>query len=120
MFWRRAERELTREERREYEYHVNRLLRRHRHHLTPGLIRCMQANASRLARHPEVLTRGWGLNMRGKRAAKAAHTAMRAEGRTPGDEGRAVIRWNREARKRDREEGKQWRVGHTAASQFPF
>jgi hypothetical protein len=26
--------------------------------------------------------------------------------------------WNRLARKRDREEGKQWRVGHTEASQY--
>ena len=120
MFWRRANEPLTADERREYEYHRVRLLNRHYGHLTPALIRCLEANASRLARNPEILTREWGLNMRGKRAAKAAHRVMRAEGRTPGDEGRAAIMWNRLARKRDREEGKGWRVGRTDASRFPF
>lgn len=99
MFWRRAERTLTYDERRRYEYHLNRLLSRHRYHLTPSLIRCLEANASKLARHPEILTREWGLNMRGKRAAKAAHTAIRNQGRTPGHEGRDAIKRNREARR---------------------
>jgi len=111
MFWRRAERPLSPDERQEYEYHRARLLARHSGHLTAGLIRCLEANASKLARHPEIRTRKWGLNMRGKRAAKAAHTTIRKRGGTPGDQGRAAIRWNRQARKRDREKGKQWRVG---------
>jgi len=50
----------------------------------------------------------------------AAHAVMRAQGRIPGAEGRDAIKWNRAARKRDREEGKQWRVGHTAASQYQY
>ena len=56
--------------------------------------------------------------MRCIKGALHAHAVMRAEGRTPGDEGRAVIEANRAARKRDREEGKGWRVGHTDASRF--
>ena len=60
------------------------------------------------------------MNMRGKRAAKAAHTAIRNRGGTPGDQGRTAIKWNREAGRRDRVEGKGWRVGRTLASQFPF
>jgi hypothetical protein len=120
MFWRRAKHPLTPDEKRDYEDHRARLLIRHRGHLTPGLIRCLEANASKLARHPEIRTRKWGLNMRGKRAAKAAHTAIRNRGGTPGDQGRAAMKWNREARGRDREEGRSWRVGHTLATQFPF
>ena len=118
MFWRRAESTLTADERRSYEYHRATLLSRHYGHLTPGLICCLQANASRLARHPEVQTREWGLNMRGKRAAKAAHASIRAKGKTPGDEGRDAIAWNRVARKRDQKEGRGWRVGQTESSQY--
>src|SRR6516225_6334085 len=113
MFWRRAKHPFTPDEKREYEYHLARLLGRHRGHLALGLIRCLEGNASRLARHPEILTREWGLNMRGKRAAKAAHTTIRKRGGIPGDQGRAAICWNRETHKRDREQGKQWRVGQT-------
>jgi hypothetical protein len=44
-----------------------------------------------------------------------AHAAMRAEGRIPGDEGRAVIHANRETRKFSRQMeqryGHEWRVG---------
>jgi hypothetical protein len=50
--------------------------------------------------------------MRCIRGARAAHRAMRAQGRTPGDEGRAAIAWNHLAEKRDREEGRQWRYGN--------
>jgi len=117
MFWRRAQQPLTPHERQEYEYHRARLLARHSGHLTPDLIRCLEANASRLARHPEVLTREWGLNMRGKRAAKQAHLSMRLEGRPPGAEGRAVIAANREARRflkeMEQKYGPLWRYGHT-------
>jgi len=38
---------------------------------------------------------------------------MRAEGRTPGDEGRAATAANRATRQRDREEGTGWRIGQT-------
>jgi len=41
--------------------------------------------------------------MRCIRGAKAAHASMRAEGRTPGDEGRAAIARHREVRRRERE-----------------
>jgi hypothetical protein len=37
--------------------------------------------------------------MRRVKGARHAHAVMRAQGRTPGDEGRAVIARNREARK---------------------
>jgi len=39
------------------------------------------------------------------KGALHAHDSMRAEDRTPGDEGRAAIMRNREARKRDAERG---------------
>jgi len=51
--------------------------------------------------------------MRCIKGALHAHAAMRAQGRIPGAEGRAAIQLNRAARKRDREEGKGWRVGRT-------
>lgn len=118
MFWRRAESTLTADERWSYKYHRARLLSRHFDHLTLSLIRCLEANASRLARHPEVQTREWGLNMGGKRAAKATHASIRAKGKTPGGEGRDPIAWNRVARKRDEKEGRGWRVGQTESSQY--
>lgn len=59
------------------------------------------------------MTSAEGKRMRCIRGAYAAHAAMRAQGGTPGDKGRAKIQANREARKRDREEGKGWRIGHT-------
>ena len=98
MQWRRAKQPLTPHERREYEYHRGRLLRRHQGHLTPGLIRCLEANASRLARHPEILTPEWGLKMGRIKGARHAHAVMRGEGRTPGAEGRAKIAENRKLR----------------------
>jgi hypothetical protein len=61
----------------------------------------------------ERMTSAEGKRMRCIRGASAAHRSMRAEGRVPGAEGRAVIEANRNARKRDREQGKQWRVGYT-------
>jgi len=59
------------------------------------------------------MTSAEGKRMRSIRGAYAAHRAMRLEGRTPGDEGRKAIALNREARKRDVEMGKAWRVGRT-------
>jgi hypothetical protein len=61
----------------------------------------------------ERMTSAEGKRMRCIRGAKAAHQAMRAQGRTPGDEGRAKIAANREVRQRDREEGTCWRVANT-------
>jgi hypothetical protein len=52
-----------------------------------------------------------GKRMRCIRGARAAHRAIRAQGRTPGDEGRAKIAANRDAQTRDIEEGKKWRRG---------
>ena len=66
------------------------------------------------------LTRKRAQYLRRVKGARHAHAAMRAEGRTPGDVGRAVIAANRAVRKRDREEGMGWRVGFTDASQIPF
>jgi hypothetical protein len=48
--------------------------------------------------------------MRCIKGALHAHAVMRALGRTPGDEGRAVIQANRKAREGDRE-GNGWRCG---------
>jgi hypothetical protein len=53
-----------------------------------------------------------GRRMRRIKGALHAHAVIRAQGRTPGDEGRAAIAWNRLAEKRDREEGRQWRYGN--------
>lgn len=52
-----------------------------------------------------------GSRMRRIKGARHAHAVIRAQGRTPGDEGRAAIAWNREAQRRDKEEGKGWRHG---------
>jgi hypothetical protein len=61
----------------------------------------------------ERMTSKEGKRMRCIRGAKAAHAKIRAESRTPGDEGRTAIALNREARRLDREQGKDRRVGHT-------
>ena len=68
----------------------------------------------------ERMTSKEGKRMRCIKGALHAHASMRAEGRTPGDEGREVMAANRPVRTRDRLEGKGWRVGHTDASQIPF
>jgi len=44
-----------------------------------------------------------GARMRRIKGARHAHAVMRAQGRTPGDEGRARIVENREARKFSRQ-----------------
>ena len=71
---------------------------------------------TRYAAIRERMTRAEGKRMRCIRGAKAAHQAMRLKGRTPGDEGRAAIAANREARRRDAEQGKGWRYGQTDMS----
>jgi hypothetical protein len=58
------------------------------------LIRNLEGNASCLSRHPEIMTREWGLNMRG-------------EGRAAGAEGRAKIQENR---KRQAEEERRAKI----------
>jgi|HubBroStandDraft_6_1064221.scaffolds.fasta_scaffold2332765_1 hypothetical protein len=68
---------------------------------------------ARYAAIRERMTSEEGKRMRCIRGARAAHQSMRSQGRTPGDEGRAKIAANREARQRDREEGKRWRVCNT-------
>ena len=57
-----------------------------------------------------------GSLMRRIKGARHAHASMRAQGRTPGNEGRAAIASNRATRRRDKEEGKGWRVGHADLS----
>lgn len=59
-----------------------------------------------------------GKRMRCIRGAYAAHRAIRANNRIPGDDGRAAIEANRQARKRDREEGKGWRRGQVNLCDF--
>lgn len=54
----------------------------------------------------ERMTSEEGSRMRRIKGARHAHAAIRTQGRTPGDEGRAAIAWNREARRRDAEQGK--------------
>ena len=68
---------------------------------------------ARYAAIRERMTSAEGKRMRCIKGARHAHAAMRADGRTPGDEGRAAIMLNREAAKRDRNAGKGWRVWHT-------
>ena len=58
----------------------------------------------------ERMTSEEGRRMRCIKGALHAHASMRAEGRTPGDEGRAAIAAIRKARMLDREQGKGRRV----------
>lgn len=68
---------------------------------------------TRYAAIRERMTSAEGKRMRCIRGARAAHKAIRDQGRTPGDEGRAAIAANREIRKRDMERGTGWRYGQT-------
>jgi hypothetical protein len=68
----------------------------------------------------ERMTSTEGKRMRCIRGAYAAHRAIRAQGRVPGDEGRATIAANRLARKRDHVEGHSWRYGRTTSARQPF
>ncbi len=68
---------------------------------------------ARYAAIRERMTPEEGKRMRCIRGAKAAHAKMRARGIVPGEAGRRAIEANRAARKRDRVEGRGWRIGHT-------
>jgi hypothetical protein len=54
----------------------------------------------------ERMTSAEGKRMRCIRGAYAAHRSMHAEGRTPGEEGRAVIQENRKRRKEEKRQAK--------------
>jgi hypothetical protein len=66
----------------------------------------------------ERMTPAEGKRMRCIKGALHAHAVIRAEGRTPGDEGRAAIEANRQARRMDTEEGKGWRHGQAKLGEF--
>jgi len=78
--------------------HYSRLLALH-----PGATQAKRAllwaNAKCLALHPERLTSEHGHRLIRQLAAKRTNQNIRAQGRTPGDEGRAVARRNQIARK---------------------
>ena len=118
MLWRSKRKSMTPQQESIARQHFARLLRRWDGYLDASRRARLWANARCLALHPERCSSEWGARLRRQRGAKAAHASIRAQGRTPGEEGRAAMMWNRLARKRDREEGKQWRVGHTEASQY--
>ena len=71
---------------------------------------------ARYAAVRERMTSGEGKRMRCIRGARAAHASMWNQGRAPGAEGRAAIAANREARRRDMEQGKGWRHSQTDLS----
>jgi hypothetical protein len=52
-----------------------------------------------------------GSRMRRIKGARHSHAVIRAQGRTPGDEGRDAIAANREARRHNAKQGKGWRYG---------
>ena len=110
--WRSARKDLTPWQEAIARVHFARLSRRWEGNLDSARRARLWANARCLALHPERCSSEWGARLRRQRGAKAAHAAMRAQGRQLGTEGRAAIMWNREVQKRDREEGKVWRVGH--------
>ena len=116
MLRRSARKQLTRQQELIASQHLARFLKRWAGNLNPSRYARLWANARCLALHPERLTSEFGWRLRRQGAARAAHAKMRAQGRTPGAEGREAIRWNREARRRDAEEGKGWRHGQTDMS----
>jgi hypothetical protein len=109
-------RSLTDFQERQAIWHYSRLLERHpeANHADRGWQRgLLKANAICLAIHPERCTPEHGKRLIRQLAAKHTNRQLRALGRIPGDEGRAAIARNRLAEKRDREEGRQWRIGQT-------
>jgi hypothetical protein len=120
MLWRSAQKDLTPRQEDIARQHFIRLANRWEGKLDSARRARLWANARCLALHPERCSSEWGARLRRQRGAKAAHAAMRAEGRIPGAEGRDAIKWNRAASKRDREQGRLWRVGRTDASQSEF
>ena len=96
--------------------HYSRLLERHpeANRSDRGWQRALlKANAICLALHPERFTSEHEKRLIRQLAATRTNRKLRGQGRTPGDDGRAAIAAKRETRRRDREEGEQWRVGHT-------
>lgn len=118
MLWRSVRKSLTRQQELVALQIYARLLERWRGNLNPSRRARLWANARCLALHPERLTSAYGARLRRQRGAKAAHESIRAQGRIPGDIGRSTIASNRQARRRDREEGKDWRYGQTDISGF--
>jgi hypothetical protein len=112
MLWSSTKKQLNPRQELIARQHLARLLKRWAGHLNQSRYARLWANARCLALHPERFTSEHGWRLRRQRGAKAAHQAMRAQGRTPGDEGRAMIAGNREARKRDRQQGLSGRVGN--------
>lgn len=118
MLRRSAKKQLNRQQELVARQHFARFLNRWAGNLNQNRCARLWANARCLALHPERLTSEYGWYLRRVKAAHHAHAAMLARGRTPGDEGRATIAANREARKRDREQGKGWRVSETYLSEI--
>jgi hypothetical protein len=118
MLWRSARKTLTRAQELTALQIYARLLERWKGNLNSNRRARLRANARCLALHPERFTSEHGARLRRQRAAKAAHASMRAQGRIPGEEGRAVIIQNRAMRNRDVEEGKGWRYGQTYVHTF--
>jgi len=112
MLWRSARKQLTQQQELIASQHFVRLLNRWAGNLNQSRYARLWGNARCLALHPERLTSGHGWHLRRIKAARHAHAVMRARGEAPGDKARAAIAWNRLAEKRDREEGRQWRIGN--------
>src|SRR5271166_5618707 len=104
MLWRSARKHLTPWQEALARQHFSRLAGRWQGKLDSARRARLWGNARCLALHPERCGSEWGARLRRQRGAKAAHAAVRAIGRTPGDKGRTAIMWNRAARKRDCEE----------------
>lgn len=116
MLWRSARKQLNQRQELIANQHFARLIKRWAGHLNPSRSARLWANARCLALHPERFTSEHGRRLRRQRGAKATHRTMRAQGRAPGAEGRAAIAANREARRRDMEQGKGWRHSQTDLS----
>jgi hypothetical protein len=113
ILWRSARKHLTPQQEAVAGHHFARLAKRWERKLDSARRARLWANARCLALPPERLDSAWGARLRRQRGAKAAHAVIRAEGRTQGEEGRAAIAANREARKRDREEASAGGFGRT-------
>jgi hypothetical protein len=116
MLGRSARKHLTKRQELIASQHFARLLKRWAGNLNQSRCARLWANARCLALHPERLTSGYGWHLRRIKGALRAHAVIRAQGRTPGDEGRMRIAENREARKFSQQMkeryGPKWYVGH--------
>lgn len=111
MLWRSVRKTLTQQQELVAAEIYARLLKRWYGNLNSSRRARLRANARCLALHPERFTSEHGARLRRQRGAKAAHRAIRLQGRVPGAEARAVVAWNREAQRRNAEDGKGWRYG---------